>query len=301
MRYRTPVIVTALLALLLAASPAAAQNREHQQLFAEIRILQEQVQRLQLALNTALSQVGETNTRLDAATADTRKGFADQKVLIDALATSLRTLTEREGEGAVRVAQLTQEMKAIRDGLSMQQKMLNDILNLLQPAVMAATEPGAAGAAGAGAGGGEGAAAPPRPTSIPPSPASYYNAAWGYYASNQFDLAIEACQEALKRFPDSPEAPRAQMTIGESYFYMGQHSKEALEAFTVVITKYKDSDQVPEAYYKQGLTYEQLGQKESARKSYEQVRTTYPDSTAAIFATQALRRLGYIKDKHSQE
>lgn len=295
MRYRTFVVQTLLLlALTLPAAAASAQNREHQQLFAEIRILQEQVQRLQLALNTALDQVGETNKRMDAAAGDTITGFANQKVLIDALAGSLRALTEREGEATVRVAQLTQEMKAIRDGLSMQQTMLNEILNLLQPAIAAATtDPTAAAAAGAA---GETVPAVRTGTAIPPSPASYYNAAWGYYASNQFDLAIEACREALKRFPESPEAPRAQMTIGEAYLYMGQHSKEALQAFTAVIANYKDSDQVPEAYYKQGLTYEQLGQKESARKSYEQVRTAFPESTAAIFATQALKRLGYIKN-----
>ena len=53
---------------------------------------------------------------------------------------------------------------------------------------------------------------------------------------------------------------------------------------------------MPDAYYKQGLCYEQLGQKPQAIKNYELLRREYPDSTAGGHATQALIRLGIIKD-----
>ncbi len=245
----------------------------------------------QLAINTVTDQVKTAEGRIDAQANDTRKGFADQKGFIDALVSGLRTLNEREGEGSIRIAQLAQEMKAIRDGLAMQQTMLNEITTLLQPLTVGAattptgTEPPAA----------TGGAAQKPAGAIPPSPAAYYNAAFGYYYSNQFDFAIEALGEALKRFPDSPEAARAQMTIGDAYFQAGKRYQEALTAYTAVIANYKDPEVVPDAYYKQGLTYEQLGQKDAARKSYEQVRTLYPDSSAATLATMALKRLGFIK------
>jgi TolA-binding protein len=279
--------------LVLAAAPVWAQSRTEQQILLELRALQEQMQRLQLVINTVGAQVKATEGRIDAQANDTRKGFADQKGLIDGMAGGLRTLTEREGESSIRVAQLAQEMKAIRDGLAMQQTMLNEITTLLQPlTVGAATTPAGDPAAAGGA-------APPSQVkpgaAIPPSPAAYYNSAFGYYYSNQFDLAVEALQEALTRFPESPEAARAQMTIGDAYFQMGKRQQDALTAYSAVIAKYKDPDVVPDAYYKQGLTYEQLGQKESARKSYEQVRTLYAESSAATLATQALKRLGFIK------
>ena len=52
----------------------------------ELRTLQEQVQRLQLGLNQSPNSVKSADARLDAQANDTRKGFADQKMLIDSMA-----------------------------------------------------------------------------------------------------------------------------------------------------------------------------------------------------------------------
>jgi len=272
----------ALAGCLVAAAPAGAQNREHMQMFGDLRMLQEQVARVQLALNQLAEQLKSTNARVDAQGNDTRKGFADQKVAIDAIAATARVLTEKESESAVRVAQFATELKSIRDGLVMQQTMLNEILNLLQPPAL----PGVAGDPAAGA------AAPPRPGgTVPPSPTAYYNQILGYYASGQFDFAIEAAEAALKQFPDAPQAPRAQLTIGDSYLALGKN-KEAVAAFAAVISKYPGSEDLPEAYYRQGLAYQALGQKDLARKSYTKVINDYPNSLAAQLAAAALKKMG---------
>ncbi len=76
---------------------------------------------------------------------------------------------------------------------------------------------------------------------------------------------------------------------------MGGHDAEALAAYALVIKTYTDPDVLPDAYLKQGDANERLGRKEAARKSYEEVRKDYPNSSAAIFALAALKRLGYIK------
>lgn len=296
------LLVPAIVVTLALPATAAAQNRVETQLLLELRALQEQVQRMQLSVNQLAERVKNTDARLDAQTSDTRKGFADQKIFIDAIAAGLRTLNERESEGAVRIAQLSQEMKAIRDGLAMQQTTLNEVVNLLQPLSAAAFAAAAAtavpdpAAAAAGGAQGTGAAGPPKPGgAIPPSPTAYYNTAFGYYYATQFDLAVQALGAAIQKFPDHPMAAQAQLTIGESYFQMGKHFQEALTAFTAVITNYKDPAFVSEAYYKQGLTYEQLGQTDTAIKSYQQVIALYKDSSAATLATLALRRLKVIK------
>jgi len=281
-------------------APLAAQNRAETQLLLELRTLQEQVQRMQLAVNQLAERVKGTESRLDGQSSETRKGFADQKVFIDSISAGLRTLNERESEGSVRVAQLSQEMKSIREGLTAQQTQLNEIVSLLQPlsaaafASAAATggDPGAAGGTGTQTGG---ATAPKPAGAIPPSPTAYYNTAFGYYYSTQFELAIQALGAALKRFPDHPDAAKAQLTIGDSYFQMGKRFEEALTAYTAVITNYKEPDVVAEAYYKQGQTYEQLGQTDAAIKSYQQVIKLYKGSAAETLATMALRRLKVIK------
>jgi len=282
------IAIATFIGAVAAVSPLAAQNRSETQMLLELRTLQEQVQRLQLALNQMTERVKANETQVETRANDMRKGFADQKLLIDSITEGLRTLTERENESGVKVALLSQEMKAIRDGLTMQQTMLNEILGLLQPA------------AGAPAGGVAGvvdpaappqtAGTPPRPSGIPPSPGEYYDRARNYYFRNDYDSAITALEDAIKRFPDAPQAARAQMLIGESYYKSGKY-KEALTAFTATLTNYKDPDVLPDAMYRQGMAYEALGQIAQARKSYQQVISSYKDSTAAILAAEGLKRL----------
>jgi tol-pal system protein YbgF len=287
---RNIIIATFILAA-AAVSPLSAQNRAETQMLLELRTLQEQVQRLQLALNQMTERVKANETQVETRANDMRKGFADQKLLIDSITQGLRTLTERENESGVKIALLSQEMKAIRDGLTMQQTMLNEIVGLLQPAATAAAATtGGTGVVDPTAPPTTGAT-PPRPGGgIPPSPGEYYDRARNYYFSNQYDLAIEALTDAIKRFPDAPQAARAQMLIGESYYKSGKY-KEALTAFTATLTNYKDPDVLPDAMYRQGMAYEALGQIAQARKSYQQVITTYKDSTSAILAAEGLKRL----------
>ncbi len=268
------------------APPALAQNRVELQLFADLRMLHEVTQKLQLSVNALAEQIKATNARIDAQAEETRKGFANENIAVGDIRNSVRTLGERQNDTSVNVQRLTQEMKAIRDGLTMQNSMLNNIANLLQtpPDPNAVTNPAAPGTPPA-------APPPPGGGGIPPSPSTYYTAAQGYYASTKYEEAIQMGQEALKRFPDSPDAPRALMIVGDSNYQLGNF-KEALEAFTAVTTKYKDSDQLPDAYYKQGLTYQQLNQRAQARTAYQYVIKTYPDSVARTLAEQALKKLG---------
>ena len=282
---RFPIIATTL--VICVAAPAAAQNRTEMQLMAEVRMLHEEVQRLQANLNAIVEQMKATNSRLDTQAEDVRKGFANQNVSIGEIKSTVSTLSARENDSAVNVSRLSGEMKSIRDGLTIQQTLLNNIINLLQTPPDPNAVPTPAGGT------------PPPPTTpqstgggtLPPSPTSYYSAARGFYASSKFDEAIEMAKEAIRQFPDSPDAPIAQMTIGDSYSALGRF-KEALEAYTTVVTKYKGSEQVPDAYYKQGLTHAQLKQTAQARASYNYVIKNYPDSTARTLAEQALKKLG---------
>ncbi len=279
-------------ALTFAPSPAAAQNRAETQMLVELRTLQEQVQRMQLAMNQLAEQVKATESRLDAQAGDTRKGFADQRIVIDAINAGLRAQNERDNESAVRVLQLNQELKAIRDGLRMQQTLLNEIVGFLQPLAGAAAAAGTTTDPATGATTTPpGAVTPPKPGTIPPSPTEYYNTAYDFYYKNQFETAVKVLEDAIAKFPESTEAPRAQNTVGDAYYKLGRF-KEALTAHTAVITNYKDPDAVADAYYKQGQDHEALKQIDAARKSYTQVVSLFPNSAAAVQAQQALRRIG---------
>ena len=58
--------------LLTAASPASAANNEHQQLMADLRMLQEQSQLLQNLIGSVTEALKAVNTRLDQQSETTR-------------------------------------------------------------------------------------------------------------------------------------------------------------------------------------------------------------------------------------
>jgi len=100
--------VIALLAQAASPSRVLAQNREHQQMTADLRMMQEQAQQLAItiaALNQALAEsLKAINARLDQASDATRKGFADQKLLIDNMGNDVRVIRERSDDTNVRIA-----------------------------------------------------------------------------------------------------------------------------------------------------------------------------------------------------
>ena len=82
-------------ALLAASSPAHAANKEHQQLMADLRMLQEQSQLLQNLLGTLNDALVKVNTRLDQQAEASRKAMADQKLVIDNLQNDVRVIREQ--------------------------------------------------------------------------------------------------------------------------------------------------------------------------------------------------------------
>src|SRR5437762_2966669 len=101
----------------LALTPASAANKEHLQLAADIRMLQEQAQVLQNMLGSLNETLKAVNTRLDDQTNGMRKAFADQKLLIDNLSSDLRVVREKVDDNNVRIASLTQELDALRQAV----------------------------------------------------------------------------------------------------------------------------------------------------------------------------------------
>src|SRR5262252_7233982 len=106
-------LVITLLALVV-ATPAAAANKEHQQLMADLRILQEQTQLLQNALGTVTEALKAVNSRLDQQADVDRRTVADEKLLVQTLVNDLRVVREKVDDNNVRVGSLSQEVDALR-------------------------------------------------------------------------------------------------------------------------------------------------------------------------------------------
>src|SRR5215813_13945746 len=103
--------------VVFAATPARAANKEHQQLMADLRILQEQSQLLQNMIGTLNEAIKAVNTRLDQQAETTRKAFADQKLVIDNLSNDVRVIREKLDDNNVRIGSLSTEVTALRQAL----------------------------------------------------------------------------------------------------------------------------------------------------------------------------------------
>jgi tol-pal system protein YbgF len=274
-RTSAPIVALALVAL--AAVPAMAQNREHQQMAAELRMLQEQTQQIQLGLAQTLNQLGEVvkkiEARLDSAEAAQRKAIADQKVSQDALATELRMLRQGTQDVNVRIGTLTEEVEAIRKSMT--------ILATQQPVVDPSLSSGVAGdPAGVARG-------------IGLSPSRVFQTAMADYTSGNYAVAISGFQEFLANYPDSGQADDAQYYIGNSYAQQKRNA-EAIAAFNAVIQSYPSGDKVPEAYVDLGQVQRSLGNTDAARDAWQTVLSKFPGSTSATIAKQRLDGLSAL-------
>jgi tol-pal system protein YbgF len=285
-RLSRPAAALASLSLaLLVARPAAAANKEHQQLMADLRILQEQSQLLQNALSTLTDAVKAVNARFDQQAEASRRTAADQKLVIDAIVNDLRVVREKVDDNNVRVGSLAQEVDALRQ---LVQQALARMTAPPPPADSSA--PGVAAAAPSGA-------APPPPATANAagaSPTKVYEQAYSDYASGLYDLAIDGFEAFLKDFPTATQAPDAQFYIGRANLNDGKYDK-AVDAFDKVIRNYTTYKDVPASYFLKGMALQGLKQNDRAREAWDFVITTYPDSAAATQAKQRLLQLAPAK------
>lgn len=277
MKTRAVVVLTTLIAIATAA-PLAAPNKEHAQLSADIRMLQEHTQQLTQLMGTITESLSKSiNAKFDEQANQSRKAFADQKLLVDGIAEGVRLIREKVDDSNVRVSSLSQEVEAVR--LSMP---------TCPPASVA--PPGDPGMPPpAGVPGTTPPATPQAPLNPGISPQRMYDTAWADYAAGQWALAIQGFDSYIKTFPKSPMADDAQFNIGQSY-YLDNKYPEAIAAFEKVTANYPGTNAVPDAWYKIGLAYGQLGKQDKAREAFQTVIKQFPDSDAARLAKQQLDR-----------
>jgi tol-pal system protein YbgF len=272
----------ALVILAASVAPASAQNRREIQMMADIRMLQEQNQQLQVQLNAAIAALQESlkalNARVDDQTSGIRKGLADQGLKIDQLASELRVVREGVSDTGVRIGQLSQEIEAVRLSIPQFSGGAPPEAANLSPRVPTVTAPGD----------------PAPPVAPQPglavTPQRLFETTRADYYNGQWDLCVSGFEMYLQTFPKSELAHEAQYLIGECQYQNGNH-QDAVSAYNQVISNYPRSTSAPNAYYKRGLALERLGQLDRARESFETLVKSYPDTDAARLAKQVLTRL----------
>ena len=292
MNTSTRLAVAAVGVLALAARPAA-QNREHQQQAAELRIVQEQQQQLTLAISQLAEAVKALNSRLDArmdeAAAANRKAFADQELTIRNMSGDLSAIRERTQETDTRIRTLRDEIDALRTTLSSLQ-----FSSQAAPPPVDGVDPAAAPPAGGAPPGPVSAAPPVSPGPVAStaglSPSRMLDSAKSDYYGGQFALALSGFEALVRAFPRSEAAAEAQFYMGESNNALAKF-REAIDAYGVVIQSYRSSPFVPDSYRQRGQAYARTGQLDAARESWQTVIKLFPESDAARLAKQDLERV----------
>lgn len=266
------------LGLVAAATPAAAQNREHLQMAAELRMLQEQQVQLSLkmdqltqALTDALKAI---NGRLEETNSEMRKGFAGQTQSVGNLGTDLRAIRESTQNTATRLGQLNEEMQALRGSVnalvSRSTQFAPAPVNPLDPNAPPPPVDAAAGQA-----------PPPPPSTVGLSPTVMFNTARSDYAAGQFSLAVSGFEQFIRTFPDSALVDDALVFIGDAEQAQNRF-EEAIAAYNRVIQNYPKEDQAPWAYYKRGLVQRRLKRTDEARASLEMAIKSGNNEAAAL-------------------
>ena len=256
------------------ARPAAA-DREHQQMMADLRMLQEQTQQLQALMNDLGEALKAVNSRIDDQTSLERKAFADGKVQMDSMSGDIRVVREKVDETNVRLGTITQELESLRQAIPEPGAM---------PPAPVSTD-ATTGTTPAGA--------PPAAAATPPvaaagvQPQRLFDGAWGDYTAGNYSLAIQGFDMYLRSFPKSTRAHEAQLYIAEALAWE-KKDMEAVVAYDRVISSYPGSGSVPMAYYKRGLALERLGETARARESYETLIKQFPDASETSLAKQRL-------------
>jgi tol-pal system protein YbgF len=249
-------VALAVVAVVLAAGPAAAANKDIERLYIQVAALQSQIADLQRTAEESQKEVHRLTELLAEQSALFKKTVQDRRLQDEATQSALREMTDRIGE-------------------------LDARLQSMQVAPVAAPTPVPTAPA---AGDGQPVAAPP--PAAPPA-RELYSQAYADYTRGNYDLALQAYREYLRYYPDTDLSDNAQYWIGEA-LYAKRLYTEAVEAWDELMRQYPSSDKLPDARFKRAMALERLGRRREALGEYRVVAERYPNSEAGRKAREKL-------------
>jgi tol-pal system protein YbgF len=258
-------------ALLVAAGPARAANKDIERLALQIAALQGQVAEIKRASEESQAELKRLTELVAEQNALLKKGVADRRQQDEAVAAGFKELTDR-------VAELAEALAAVRAQF---------------PSPLGAPPAGEATAsAPPGPAAAPGATSPAAPTAtVPaataPAPRELYSQAYADYARGNYDLAMQGFAEYIRNYPSTDFTDNAQYWIGECLYSKKMYA-EAIEAWNTLFKDHPDSDKIPDGRVKKGMALERLGRKSQALVEYRYVVDRFPNSQAARIARERL-------------
>ena len=115
-----------------------------------------------------------------------------------------------------------------------------------------------------------------------------YQKAFNLLKQAQYDQAITAFDNFLRKYPNGQYSANAQYWMGEAN-YVTRRFNEAITEYGKLVTNYPDSKQVSNGLLKIGYCYYELGKPDDAKKVLEDLIKRYPATPAARDAEDRLK------------
>jgi len=236
-----------------------------------------------------------------------RVGRLEESTKSTALLDLFREIEQLKAE----LAKMRGQMEVLANGIEVSQKRQRDFyvdldtrLRRLEtppvapvPSTGAAPEPAPASGSTAAAAASGAAAAGPATGKPAPAPAAdpaeirVYESAQNLRRIGNYQGAITAFQEFVRRYPKSSLASSAQYWVGDSYFNL-RDFRLAIQSQRSLLSLYPDSQKVPDALLNIASSQIEMGESAAGRKTMEEIVAKYPVSEAA---DKAKRRLATLK------
>jgi tol-pal system protein YbgF len=117
-----------------------------------------------------------------------------------------------------------------------------------------------------------------------------YQQAYDEMRAKQYNKARDSFKSVVEKYPQGRYAHIAQYWVAESS-YAQQNYKQAITDYQHLLDAYPVSPKKAEAELKQAFSYYELGDKQTARKTIDQLLLKYPDTTEAAQAKRLLKKL----------
>ena len=130
---------------------------------------------------------------------------------------------------------------------------------------------------------GAGVATAPSGQREPTTERGTYESAFDMMQRQQYVAATEVFQRLIDEYPNGQYTPNAFYWLGDLHRKNGD-PEAARQSFALVVNLYPDHHKVPDALFKLGVVYAQLDEPDRAMEYLERVIREYPDSTAASLA-----------------
>jgi tol-pal system protein YbgF len=120
-----------------------------------------------------------------------------------------------------------------------------------------------------------------------------YQAAFDTLKEGRYKEAKVELKAFLDKYPQSSFAGNAQYWLGEAHYvtYVTRNFEQGVIEFQRVINGYPSSNKVPDAMLKLGYTHYELKQFPQAKTVLQDLRTRFPNETAARLAAKRLDRI----------